>query len=323
MNILVSVIIASYNSSKFIIETLESIRTQTWKNIELIITDDCSTDDTLEVCTAWLNKHSARFRNISVITTDHNTGVPANVNRGLNASSGEWIKILGADDTLKEDCLEINMRMVATDARIKVLFSRVDVFRDTFEPVNKLRTIPGDPFSPDSIMATGRDAASQYKMLLVCDRIHYSPSVFINNETLKSVGGFDERFKLLEDHPLWLNLTKSGNRLHFMDEVTVNYRQHSWAINNTGEKHIVNPNYLKTNEFRKIYTYPFLPADVRMDQVYSWNVSRIFFIKMFNRNTKLNRLLFSLLTIYLNPFRYILWMRKCLNKDLKSNEFYR
>jgi alpha-1,3-rhamnosyltransferase len=323
MEPLVSVIIASYNSSGFIIETLESIRNQTWKEKELIITDDCSKDNTIELCKAWLNDHKTDFRNTLLIEANENTGVPANVNRGLNASSGEWIKILGADDTLKTDCLEYNIREVSSNPVIRVLFSKVEVYRDTFEPGNLIRIIPGDPFNPEGIMSPGRDAVSQYKMLLVCDRIHYSPSVFIHKETLISVGGFDERYKILEDHPLWLNLTKNGIKLHFMDRVTVNYRQHSGAINNTGETQIINPNYLKSNEFRKVYTYPYLPADVRMDQIYTWKVSRIFRIKMFNKNTSFNRLLFSMLTIYLNPFRYFIRLKRWLRTDIKNNEFYK
>jgi len=323
MEPLVSVIIASYNSSGFIIETLESIRNQTWKEKELIITDDCSNDNTIELCKAWLNDHNAEFRNTCLIETNKNTGVPANVNRGLYASSGEWIKILGADDTLKNDCIENNIRKISTDPAIKVLFSKVEVFRDTFERGNIIKTIPGDPYNPDGIMAAGRSALSQYKMLLVCDRIHYSPSVFIQKDTLVSVGGFDERFKILEDHPLWLNLTRNGIKLHFMDMVTVNYRQHSGAINNTGEIQIINPNYLKSNEFRKIYTYPFLPADVRMDQIYTWRVSMIFRIKTFNKNTTFNRLLFSLLTVYVNPFRYFIRLKRLLRKDIRNNEFYK
>ncbi|MDR0890977.1 MAG: glycosyltransferase [Endomicrobium sp.] len=49
-NPLVSVCVITYNSSKYVLETLESIKTQTYQNIELIVSDDCSTDDTVEVC---------------------------------------------------------------------------------------------------------------------------------------------------------------------------------------------------------------------------------------------------------------------------------
>jgi len=58
---LVSIVIATYNSSLTIIEALESVRKQSYKNIEIVITDDCSQDNTIEICRKWLNKHSCEL----------------------------------------------------------------------------------------------------------------------------------------------------------------------------------------------------------------------------------------------------------------------
>lgn len=319
---LVSVIISSYNSSQFIVETLESIADQTWKEIELIITDDFSADDTVEVCRKWADENKRRFINVYIITNDINTGVSANANRGLSIARGDWIKFLGADDTLKQDCIEENMLHVISDTGIRVLFSKVDIYNNNFSPDNLLSTSREDTSDPWSIMATGRSADSQYKMLLISDRLKYTPSVFLHRETLLSVGGFDERFRLLEDYPLWLNLTKNGHRLYYMDKVTVNYRQHSKAINNTGTSYLVNLNYFRTEDFRKIYVYPSLPADLRLSQRFRWYASQIFRWDYINRNRKAGRILLNLMTIYCNPFGYFIWVRKRFNKNLKKNELY-
>ena len=64
---LVSVIVITYNSSKFVLETLESIYNQTYSNIELIISDDCSSDETINICQNWLYKNKNRFKNIELI----------------------------------------------------------------------------------------------------------------------------------------------------------------------------------------------------------------------------------------------------------------
>jgi len=319
---LVTVIISSYNSSQFIVETLESIAGQTWKDIELIITDDCSGDDTVEVCRKWKDENKERFVNALILTNNRNTGVSANANRGLSVARGDWIKFLGADDTLKQDCIEENMLHVISDPGIRVLFSRVDIYNNDFGPENRLSTSCEDTSDPWSIMATGRNAYSQHKMLLISDRLKYTPSVFLHRETLLSVGGFDERFRLLEDYPLWLNLTKNGHRLYYMDKVTVNYRQHSKAINNTGTSYLVNFNYFRTEDFRKIYTYPYLPADVRLSQRFRWYASQIFRWDYLNRDRKAGRILLNLLTIYCNPFSYFIWVRKRFNKKLEKNELY-
>jgi alpha-1,3-rhamnosyltransferase len=319
---LVSVIISSYNSSAFIIETLDSVAGQTWKDLELIITDDCSSDGTVELCTMWLSKHSPRFFNAKLLTATKNGGVSANANRGLHAAQGEWIKFLAADDILKPRCIEDNFAYVSSNPEVKVLFSRIEIFRDVFQQANFLKTVPGSPYDDRGIFSVNRSVRSQYRMLLMGDRIHFSPSLFINRETLLTVGGFDERFKLLEDYPLWLNLTKNGFRLYFMDKSTVCYRQHDKAINNKTISFLVNPNYFRTEDFRRLYIYPFLPADIRFEQKYTWYVSQIFRNGFLNRNNKINRFLKNMLTVYLNPFEYFLWLRKRLDKRLVNNELY-
>jgi glycosyltransferase involved in cell wall biosynthesis len=322
MSSIVSVIIATYNSALFVVETLESVSHQTWKDIELIITDDCSIDDTIDVCRDWINKNSQRFVRTEILTTDKNTGVSANANRGLHIAKGDWIKLLGADDTLKPGCVNDNMLWIASHPEAKVLFSQIEIYRDKFRPENLIETVPGDPHNPDSIFAASKNAVSQYRMLLVSDRIHFSPGVFLNREVLFSVGCFDERFKLLEDYPMWINLTRNGHRLFFMEKVTVNYRRHSKAINNTRIDYIIKPNYFRTEGFRKMYTYPNLPVSIKLNQRYNWYVSQIFRINRLNRNIKGNRFLLTLLTVYMNPFRYYIYLIKRLNKNLEVNEFY-
>jgi len=319
---LVSVIVVTYNSQEFIIEALESIKRQTYELLELIITDDCSEDKTVEICNSWLRNNRSRFIRTELLTVKSNTGVTANCNRGLKISRGEWIKYCAGDDSLKPDCVAENINWISSHSNIKVLFSRLDVYEDVFLPDNHLDTIPRDPLNPNSILSESRPAESQYKMLLICDRIHFTPSVFIQRSALLSVGGFDERFRLLEDYPLWLNLTKKGYRLYFMDKTTVNYRQHLNAINNTGKDYVVNPNYFLHENFRRIYTYPELPFDIRWYQKFNWFVSQVFRLKLINRNQWANRLLFSLLTIYLNPFKYSIFVKGRLIRKYRNFEFY-
>jgi len=318
---LISVITATYNSSGFISETLDSIFNQTWEDIELIITDDKSSDDTVDVCRRWLNNNRGRFRRADLLTSDVNTGVSANANRGLKAASGEWVKFIGSDDTLLPDCLTANMQFIVDNPHIRILFSRINIYNQSFIPENYLETTPHGDISPDSILWPERLAESQYRMLLAADRIHFSPSVFLHRETLILMGGFDERFRLLEDYPLWLTLTRNGYKLFFMDKVTVNYRRHSGAINNTGKSFLINPNYFRSEAFRRIYTYPFLPRLVRSEQQYRWIVAQLFRCNLFNRSNRFTRRLYDLLAIYLNPFRYFIKLKSVLKRDNVSDEF--
>jgi len=322
MNSVVSVIVVTYNSSQFVEETLESISKQTWKDIELIITDDRSEDNTVEVCLKWINKNSDRFLRTEIIESDINTGVPANANRGLYAAKGDWVAYIAGDDNFKPNHIKDNMDFIASRKEVKVLLSKIEVYQDSFKPENLIKVTPEDAFNPTSIMAPGRSADSQYRMLLRYDRIHYTPSLFINRETLISIGAYDERFRMLEDYPLWLNLTKNGYKLYFMDKVTVRYRRHSRSINKTVYEKLINDSYFNEEEFRKIYTYPNMPVDIKLNERFTWYVLQIFRINWLNRNTKLREFLLVLLSAYLNPFRYYIWIKKKLNKELKNNELY-
>ena len=87
---LVSVVVITYNSSATVVETLESIKNQTYQNIELIVSDDYSNDNTIEITSEWLKKNSSRFEKSLLLRADHNAGTSANCNRGVRATSGLW-----------------------------------------------------------------------------------------------------------------------------------------------------------------------------------------------------------------------------------------
>jgi len=127
MDSLITVVVVAYNSSSFIIEALDSVYNQTWRKIELIVTDDCSNDNTVELCHSWMDIHKSRFVRIKMVTSEKNTGVSGNANRGLYSANGEWIKFIGADDALKPTCIEDNIRWISEHPEIKVLLSRVEV----------------------------------------------------------------------------------------------------------------------------------------------------------------------------------------------------
>ncbi len=321
---LVTIVVCTYNSGEFILEALESVKAQTFSNIELIITDDGSQDDTVQKVKAWTGYaiNSQRFLRIKVLESATNTGTSANVNRGLYASWGEWIIFLAGDDSLKPACVEANVRWITSNPQIKVLFSKVDVYRYNLEPHSFIYSTPGDPYNKCGILAPGRSAWSQHKMLLLCDRIHFTPSLFINRNTLISVKGFDERFKLYEDYPLWLKLTQAGHRLYFMDETTVNYRQHQGACNNKFSDYLINPNYFKMEYLRRKCTYPFLPFDIRLNQRMTYFISLLFKNGLLSRNSRHNRVLLDLLTVYLNPIKYFIWLKKKVLINLRQDEFY-
>ena len=233
-NILVTVIVMTYNSSTTVMETLNSVKEQTYKNIELIITDDGSSDITLDICRNWLELYGKFFCNYNLITVEFNTGSPANCNRALKASKGEWIKFIAGDDALKKECIEVNVKYISTNSEIEVLQTNADMYMDVLEEANFKSTLPVK-FKEFFNIEDGR---SQYNFLKNVGYAICTPSIFVKKTSIEKVGGFDERFRLMEDLPLWLNLTKSGVRFYYHPVSTVNYRSHDKSVSRDGKKYM-------------------------------------------------------------------------------------
>ena len=176
----VTIAVVTYNSSPFVIETLESIKYQSYPDLELVISDDASTDDTVIKAKEWLAKKEniQRFQRIELITVPKNTGVSANCNRCIEAATSDWVKFIAGDDILLPNCIEDNMVFVVQNPEAKIIFSQVKVYQDTFLEQDYLKTTPQD--FPDNLMQDELTAKDQFQMLLECDRIHYTPSYFFN-----------------------------------------------------------------------------------------------------------------------------------------------
>ena len=233
-NLLVSVIVFTFNSRTTIVETLESIKKQTYKNIELIISDDGSGDNTINLCEHWLGNNVIFFKNSQLITVPANTGIPANCNRALKAANGVWIKFIAGDDTLKENCIEINMDYVTLNNEIEILQTDADLYLETFDAENYKRKLPID-FKDFFDIENGE---KQHKFIKNIGTAICSPSIFIKKSTVEKAGGFDERYRFLEDLPLWLKLTKMNIKFFYLPISTVNYRSHDKSVARNGKKYI-------------------------------------------------------------------------------------
>ena len=318
--LLVAIIIATYNSSQFVIETLESAKAQTWQNIELIVSDDCSSDNTVELCRQWINQNKDQFVRTELITVPKNTGISANCNRCINAAQTNWIKFIAGDDILLPNCIEDNVKFILANPEAKIIFSEVLLYQNDFKKENFLYIIPGA--FPMNLMNPAFTANHQYKLLLLSDRVTYTPSVFLNRQALLDVGGYDEANRLIEDYPMWLNLTKAGNRMYYFKQPTVCYRKHQAAISYENNQELFKPLLLKAAAIRKKLAYPYLPWDIVSGEKQLLWVSRIFQQLGMNKKTPINESLYKIATVYLNPFRYIIFIKKRIFKAGRQNLFY-
>jgi glycosyltransferase involved in cell wall biosynthesis len=115
-NVLISICIPLYNGEKYLEQCLKSAINQTYKNIEIILVDDVSGDDTLNI----VNKYAANDKRIKLHRNDKNLGLVANFNKCLELANGEWIKLLLQDDYLADNCIETMVAALSETDKIAV-----------------------------------------------------------------------------------------------------------------------------------------------------------------------------------------------------------
>lgn len=321
MNPLVTITVFSYNSAAFVQETLESAYNQTYSNLALVVSDDCSKDNSLAIVQEWLAQERVkdRFQSIKVLTVAENTGVSANCNRCIAAAPSDWIKFLAGDDILLPNAIQDYMQFVHDVPQAQVVFAQVKVYQDTFEEKNYVRTTPLD--YPYNLMDQRWSAKDQYEILLVQDRIHYTPAVFFNKQAVLRVGGYDEEHRLAEDYPMWLKLTRAGERLYYLHKPTAGYRIHYNAANNTGQEVLFKPSALYTFEIRKRVAHRYLPWEMVASEYHVYCITRWFQQFGWNKKQPFYQLMYRLGCFYLNPFHYIYSLKKRM-PAAKNNHFY-
>ena len=221
---LVSVVVVTHNSSAFVCETLESVYNQDYNNLELIVSDDGSKDNTVVVVRDWIKHHEGRFSRCEIVTTPENTGIPANSNRGIKAANGEWIKLFAGDDLLTPNCISICINYIRSHPETNVLFTKMNAFKEC----NGEKIINAVPTILDNIEYANQfnqeDAQIQFRMLLKDGCFLAAPTQFFNGSFIKT-HKYPEIYKYEEDYPMWLSLTESGYKLHYIPDITMLYRR--------------------------------------------------------------------------------------------------
>lgn len=217
---LVSIAVIAYKSSATIIETLDSIFAQTYKNIELIVSDDCSPDDTIEITQKWIDSHKDRFIRTEIVTTPNNKGVTANYNRAVAQCNGEWIKEVDGDDILLPYCIAHYIEYIQTHPHTYYLFGKVSVFGEDKKKVSQFQNIIFDY----SFFSLSKEL--QYKWLITRS-FQPIPSVtaFYQKKKIEELNIlYDERIPMLEDWPRWIQCIEKDIEFHFTDKIVAKYR---------------------------------------------------------------------------------------------------
>lgn len=215
---LVSVYVITYNSSKTVIETLDSIYNQTYPNIELIVSDDCSPDNTVAMCREWIETHKERFVRTELLTVEKNTGISANGNRAEAACQGEWVKGIAGDDLLVEDCVESCVNYVTTHEDVVLLFGRHKPFGADEKRCQEVAAW----FNYDFFSWTKEQKLHQ---LVYSNNCIAATTLFYNRLKYAELGiKNDEKVPFLEDWTKWITVVSKDVPMHFINKELVKYR---------------------------------------------------------------------------------------------------
>ena len=215
---LVSVIMPSYNTGCFIKETIESVLAQTYSAWELIIVDDCSTDNTDEIVRPYLTNEKVRY-----IKNETNRGAAVSRNRALREAKGKWIAFLDSDDLWEKHKLE---KQIAFMTKHDYHFSYTNYCEIDENSIPNGRMVTG----PKKITKTG-----MYNYCWPgCLTVMYDAEV---------IGLIQiEDIKKNNDYAMWLKVCKTAN-CYLLDENLAKYRKHSGSISNHSYKKLIKWHY--------------------------------------------------------------------------------
>lgn len=219
---LVSIICLCYNHEKFVVQALDSVVNQTYKNIELLIADDCSPDNSVTVIENWLQNHpEIHFTKNSV-----NLGNTKTFNSVFAKSKGEFIIDLSADDVLEIDCVATQIAGFREHRDAGLVYGNMHLMDENNKPLGYYYPIDDGlkALNPPNSGDVYVDIISQkYK---IC-----SVTAMMKRTMLDELGGYDTTLSF-EDLDIWIR----GSRNHpffYLDKILVKRRELKSSLGNT------------------------------------------------------------------------------------------
>lgn len=211
---LVSVILPTYNRAFYLSRAIESVFSQNYRNIELIVIDDGSTDNTREVVEKIGDKRIVFMR------TPTNRGVSSARNAGIRRAKGEYIAFQDSDDIWLPGKLA---------KQVEVLEGLTEDTAFVYCIMSRTNTAGVKHFVPDDSISRELRRGRLFKKLLIRNYIG-APAVCIRRSVLENVGTFDTQMPSLEDYDLLLRIAKNY-RIEYIDEVLVDTFALSDSVN--------------------------------------------------------------------------------------------
>lgn len=197
----VTVLMPTYNASKYVAEAIESVLKQSFEDWELIIVDDGSTDNTVDIIRSYTDSR------IRLICNEHD--FIGSLNLGLKESSGKYIARMDADDIMHPDRLKIQYNIMEEEPEITVCGSWVKIFSEKRPPI-----LP--------VSLNGR--LDNIYLYLLKQNPLYHPTIMMRGDFLRMYNILYENYKYAEDYKLWFEIAKLGGVFFIESQPLLYYR---------------------------------------------------------------------------------------------------
>ena len=224
MSDLISIIVASYNHAEYLNLRMSTLINQTYKNLEIIVIDDCSTDSSPDILKKYEN-----VPKVKLIFLKKNMGYPRVCNYGVSLSLGEYIMMAECDDFNDHRHIEILHKNISRSDQVGVVYSRSNI-------VNGMGNIIGDDFYGKAKPFTGFCSENvliprrkmQRFLLKSCVIPNMSAALF-RRKYFNAVSGFSESFKVCADWDFWCRMAKVCD-FYYVAGPLNNFRRHPTTV---------------------------------------------------------------------------------------------
>jgi len=254
----ISVVIPAYNAADTLDATIESIVAQDHPDVEIIVVDDGSTDDTPAVLARWAAKRDGRFR----FETIPNSGGPARPrNVGVGLAAGELVSMFDSDDLMEPGKLSAQAAVFATHPQAQLCFTDFMVVDEQGDVLKECMLDDYQAFR-EHLQPAGVEADVPPAALFAGPPLHHAlihanfigtSSVVARRELLTFEGGFDEGLDNGDDIDMWLKLARDGAVFAFLDIVGHRYRKTADGVTARGWRRL--PAVAEVRERQRPYVH--------------------------------------------------------------------
>lgn len=239
----VTAIVASYNHAEYLKERMDSLVNQTWKDLEILVIDDCSTDNSLEVLRPY-----TKYPQVKLIENQKNSGWVKVSNQGIEMATGEFIVFANCDDYCKEDQIEklvapfsVHNNLCAVFSRNTMVDEKSNVIGDDFEGREK-------SFKKLCSKDTFISGLQMSKFLFHSCVIPNLSQVLIKTSALKEVNGLSLDFRACSDWDIFFKLAEKYDFYYLTEELN-SFRQHKTTIRKTTKDKITYDEFYRLLSF--------------------------------------------------------------------------